>query len=276
MNFSVSNTVHVNREIETTDWEDVLVRKGIAEEREEVKQQRLQKQEIRSRGEILEPSAIEQLKDMNLLGLSEVEDDFDHEVIERIRKKRLEEMQLSAKSNRFGDVYPLARADFVRDVSDASHEYWVVVEMFKDGIQESTLMSSLIREVASHKRACKFMRIRSTDCVDKWPDHSVPCLFLYHNGSMQIQEIGLDFCGGASRATADSLEFALAKHGVFKTELTVDPLVLSAESIAHIKERTMDSATTEEYTRGSKYNNVSALPIGLTSSNLDDLDEDGW
>mmetsp|Transcript_895 Transcript_895/g.2323 ORF Transcript_895/g.2323 Transcript_895/m.2323 type:complete len:288 (-) Transcript_895:510-1373(-) len=227
-NFATQSTTHVPRQVETTEWEDVLVRKGIVEERAEVKAQREARAEAAQRTEV-EEDPEERAQKMTLGELAAAEDELEEDLLERIRQARLAELKREAAAARFGTVLPLAKADFIRDVTEASREIWVVVEMFKDGIQESSKCSELLREIARRKPAVKFLRIRSTDCVEGWPDSSVPCLFLYHDGVMQKQLVGLDFCGGAERATANAMEFALAQYGVFRTELKRNPLIVAKE-----------------------------------------------
>lgn len=49
------------------------------------------------------------------------------------RKKRLVEMREAAKVAKFGSVIPISGSDFVREVSQAPQEVWVVVMLYKDG-----------------------------------------------------------------------------------------------------------------------------------------------
>lgn len=45
------------------------------------------------------------------------------------RRKRLAEMKAAAKKNKFGSVLPLERPEYVREVTEASNECWVVLHM---------------------------------------------------------------------------------------------------------------------------------------------------
>ncbi|RYR25758.1 hypothetical protein Ahy_B02g059766 [Arachis hypogaea] len=49
------------------------------------------------------------------------------------RKKRLAETKEAAKVLRFGSVVPISGSDFVREVSQAPSDVWVVVILYKDG-----------------------------------------------------------------------------------------------------------------------------------------------
>lgn len=48
------------------------------------------------------------------------------------RKKRLAEIQEAAKVLRFGSVTPISGSDFIREVSQAPSDVWVVVILYKD------------------------------------------------------------------------------------------------------------------------------------------------
>ena len=49
------------------------------------------------------------------------------------RKKRLTELREAAKVKRYGSVTPISSSDFMREVTQASAEDWVVVCLYKDG-----------------------------------------------------------------------------------------------------------------------------------------------
>ena len=101
----------------------------------------------------------------------------------------------------------------------------MVVELFKKGIPESVAMSELLTGLAERQRSTKFVNIQSTECVENWPDDQVPCLFLYNEGKLQTQLIGLDHCGGKDGLSVDKLDWSLASKGVFKSSCESDPFV---------------------------------------------------
>lgn len=49
------------------------------------------------------------------------------------RKKRLAEMREAVKISKFGSVMPISGSDFVREVSQAPPDVWVVVILYKEG-----------------------------------------------------------------------------------------------------------------------------------------------
>jgi len=264
------------------------VKHGIIQERDEIKLQRALREEAAKRTEkAVDPD--EELLTKTLEELDVLEDDIEENTLEKIRQQRLRELKAEAAKQRFGDVYPLSRADFIRDVTEASREYWVVVEMFKDSIEESVKCSQMVRELASRQRAVKFVRILSTNCIERWPDDSVPTLFLYHDGVMQKQLTGLDFCGGIERSTVDTMEHALALYGLFE-KLTDENLEAGARArrdeaaeVAREKEEEFDDdvranvkAVAEAASVGNKVSKVPEARRTSRLANLDDDDDDDW
>ena len=50
----------------------------------------------------------------------------------RDRKKRMEEMHKLAEKDKYGEVTQISKPDFVKEVTEASKECYVVVHLFKD------------------------------------------------------------------------------------------------------------------------------------------------
>lgn len=49
------------------------------------------------------------------------------------RKKRLSEIKEAAKVAKFGSIIRISGSDFIREVSQAPPEIWVVVILYKEG-----------------------------------------------------------------------------------------------------------------------------------------------
>ena len=112
-----SSHVYKAKGLETTEWEDVLVRKGVIEERLEVAVERTKAQLKHENEQKVVNRTVpveEKLKDKSLEELDEVEDDFEDEFIQKFRQQRLADMKKQAKMDVFGSVYPIHKADFVR------------------------------------------------------------------------------------------------------------------------------------------------------------------
>lgn len=143
---------------------------------------------------------IDPLEHKTVAELDELEEDDagygDSRLLDAYRQKRLAEMKALAAKNKFGDIYPLVRADFVREVTDASKEVWVIVFLYQDHVMDSKLLARVLPSVARKHRAAKFMSIRADACIENYPDRNVPTLLLYHDGACQTQIIGLGELGG--------------------------------------------------------------------------------
>jgi hypothetical protein len=167
------------------------------------------------------------------------EEGGDRGAIESFRRARIAALKAAAARNRFGRVYPLSRADFVREVTDASKAAasgggsaaeaaaagdgtWVVVLLYKSSIESSRLLESLLPRLADAHPATKFMQIVADQCIDGFPDRNVPALLLYFGGECREQIYGLSSLGGM-RASAATVEWVLARHGALATELEEDP-----------------------------------------------------
>lgn len=214
MNLGNSNT-YKNATTETTEFEDILVSKGIIDERPEIMIEKMIKQEMLARGEVEPDTAEEILSKLSLKQLDAAEDDYDEDILAKIRRERVEQIHAQQKREKFGMVLPLVRQEFISSVTEASKDNWVVCELYSTGIEASLIMTQLLRQVAEKHRTVKFVRILSTDCVENWPDSRVPCLLLYNEGRMQRELVGMGHCGGAEKATVKSLEESLTSAGVF-------------------------------------------------------------
>lgn len=63
------------------------------------------------------------------------------------RKKRLAEMREAAKVLKYGSVIPISGSDFIREVSQAPPEVWVVVILYKDGyVVQSTCFQDFLKD----------------------------------------------------------------------------------------------------------------------------------
>ncbi|KAK8935363.1 hypothetical protein KSP39_PZI013127 [Platanthera zijinensis] len=130
--------------------------------------------------------------------LESLEDDPDMDddrFLEEYRKKRLAEMQAASRVARFGSVLLITGSDFVREVSQASADVWVVVLLFKDGIAGCELLLQCLGELAARYPGTKFVKIISTDCIPKYPDCNLPTILVYNNGAVKGTYVGLQHFG---------------------------------------------------------------------------------
>lgn len=102
--------------------------------------------------------------------LEEDEEFADTRFLDDYRQKRIAEMKEKAKTEKFGTVQNLVRADFVREVSDASKECWVVVHLHQDYVEKSNTLAQHLRLLAPKHKATKFLQIEADQCIEGYPD----------------------------------------------------------------------------------------------------------
>uniref|UniRef100_A0A1D1YPN1 Phosducin-like protein 3 n=1 Tax=Anthurium amnicola TaxID=1678845 RepID=A0A1D1YPN1_9ARAE len=145
--------------------------------------------------------------------LEDLEDDRDLDddrFLEEYRKKRLAELTEAARVSRFGSVVPIAGSDFVREVSQAPPDVWVVVLLYKDGIAECVVLLRCLEELATRYPATKFVKIISTDCIPNYPDRNLPTILVYNNGAVKGTYVGLHPYG-SRKCTAEAVALALCR-----------------------------------------------------------------
>lgn len=154
-------------------------------------------------------SWIDQKTEEELSDLEDEPDLDDDRFLHEYRKKRLAEMRNAAKISRFGSVIPISGSDFVREVSQAPADVWVVVILFKEGIPECGLLLRCLEELATKYPATKFVKIISTDCIPNYPDCNLPTLLVYNNGAVKANYVGLHNFG--RRCTLEGVALILCQ-----------------------------------------------------------------
>jgi hypothetical protein len=154
-------------------------------------------------------SWIDQLSHDDLEVLEDDPDLDDDRFLQEYRKKRLAEMQDEAKQIRFGSILPISGSDFVREVSQAPSDVWVVVLLFKEGFPECQLMLQCLDELARRYPATKFVKIISTDCIPNYPDRNLPTLLVYNNAAVKANYVGPQTFG--RRFTSEGVALVLCQ-----------------------------------------------------------------
>ncbi|BEI85144.1 hypothetical protein CcaverHIS002_0505450 [Cutaneotrichosporon cavernicola] len=159
-------------------------------------------------------------------------DSDDERMFEDYRRKRMAEMHQAEKRGRFGSMEPLAREDFVREVTDASKAAppgeqvdddsddeapkksrgtGVVVFLFQDSIPLSQHFRPLLNQIAAAHPETKFLAIPAQLCIPNYPDKNVPTLLVYRNGEMMGQVVAGAGLKGM-KTTARDLEALLIRY----------------------------------------------------------------
>jgi len=161
--------------------------------------------------------------------LSQGEED-EKKFIREYRRMRINDMQTGRKSHGYGDVLPISRPDWNREVNDASRNgLWVVVNLTRSSISESRTHSEIcdkveeiMRDLAETFVDVKFVSIPATSAIENWSAENLPTLFCYRYGKMQHQLIGIETMGGTG-INRGRLEWRLALLQVLDTDLEEDP-----------------------------------------------------
>lgn len=143
----------------------------------------------------------------------DVDDDFYREYMQR----RMAEIKALSSKAKYGKVYEISRDEYVREVTEADPESFVVLNMYQDYIEESVLINQWMAILAPKYPLVKFVKIVATKCVEKFPDEDVPCMVLYKAtkpvaSKSQVHKL----CG----KTLQSFEQFLASLGAFTFNLT--------------------------------------------------------
>ncbi|GAA0157727.1 viral or transposable element protein [Lithospermum erythrorhizon] len=140
----------------------------------------------------------------------ELEDDLDDDrFLEEYRKKRLAELKEEAKIVRFGSVIPISGSDFVREVSQAPPDVWVVLILYKDGYAGCQVLLQCLDELATRYPCTKFVKIISTECIPNYPDRNLPTLLVYNNSALKGNYVGLHAFG--RRCTPEGVAVVLCQ-----------------------------------------------------------------
>lgn len=155
--------------------------------------------------------------------------DEDDDFIRNFRESRMNEMKTGRKQE-YGDVLPISRPDWNREVNEASKAgLWVIVNLTRSSTSHSVTHDEICNKVDDITKTLaekfvhiKFVSIPSTAAVENWPEDNLPTMFCYRYGKMQHQIIGIDAMGGAG-VNVGRLEWRLSLLGILETELEEDP-----------------------------------------------------
>ncbi|KAG9479787.1 hypothetical protein GDO78_011695 [Eleutherodactylus coqui] len=205
---------------EDTEWNDVLRAFEIIppkkEEKDEIEELALKMQK---------EAAVKPYEKMTLAGLKEAEDTFqeeDERAIQMYRKKRIKELKALQKTQLYGELNEIAADMYVKEVTNAKDNVWVVVHLYRSWIPMCELLNNHLRILAKKFPETRFVKAPADNCIPKYWEAYVPTLLVYRNGQIKGQFIGMDQCGG-TRVTLEDLEWKLADTGAIETDLEEDP-----------------------------------------------------
>ncbi|XP_028037475.1 viral IAP-associated factor homolog [Bombyx mandarina] len=207
---------------EDTEWNDTLRKMGIIPQKEAEFSEADIVNMIEDTIQQKEAEKQKQLSELDLDGLDELEDSEDEAVIEEYRRKRLAEIKKLSEKPRIGEVREVSGQDYVQEVNKAGQDIWVVIHLYKQGIQQCALINQHLRELAVKFPYTKFLKAIAQTCIPNFPERNLPSLFVYFEGEMKQQFVGSHELRGTS-LTCDELEYILGKVGAVETSITEDP-----------------------------------------------------
>jgi len=193
-----------------TSRNDILRKHGIIPEKppdpEPVIEEALQKAQEQAHDSRLENKDLDELHDL--------EDEEDEAFLEIYRKQRLAELANLQKASIHGQVYPLQKPDYAKDVTEASSKYFVLVHLASSLATnvESRVLTDLWREMARKYGDIKFCEIRADLCIEGYPEKNTPTILIYRDGDIKRQIITLGELNGP-RTNLGNLERVLCEVG---------------------------------------------------------------
>ncbi|KIM55211.1 hypothetical protein SCLCIDRAFT_17448 [Scleroderma citrinum Foug A] len=179
---------------EDTEFNDALRKHGILPQREATPSSPSPPPSP-SLERLLDDLTVDELRELG----EETTDDDIHRTIESSRRHRIAEERREHRRARFGQVYPIGRDDYTREVTEASQlnedgddkgrGTGVVCFLYKDGIPRSDLSFTHIRTLAARYPRTKFVSIVGNKCIPDLPDSRIPMLIIYRKGEIRNQLI---------------------------------------------------------------------------------------
>jgi hypothetical protein len=200
------------------------------------------------------------LEGKDLDELDELEDDEDDAFLELYKQKRMAEISALKKKAVHGSVYPLSKPDYQREVTDASANGPVFVNLTSSSGTnvESRVLSELWRQAAKEYGEIKFCEIRGNQAIENYPDRNCPTILVYNKGDIVKQLVTLMTIGGV-RTNMAKIDNMLVEVGAVP------------ESDMRIIKRRQAAEDAEDEKEARK-----GIRTGTAGRSRDDSDDDDW
>jgi hypothetical protein len=200
------------------------------------------------------------LEGKDLDELDELEEDEDEAFLEQYRQKRMAEISQLQKKSIHGSVYPISKPDYQREVTDASQNGPVFVNLTSGmGTNvESRVLSELWKEAAREYGEIKFCEIRANQAIENYPDRNCPTILVYKNGDIAKQVVTLMTIGGV-KANMRNIDDILVEVGAVP------------ESDMRVVKRRREAEDAEEERLAGK-----GIRTGTAGRFNDDDEDDDW
>ncbi|KAL7934223.1 putative phosducin-like protein [Trichoderma chlorosporum] len=177
-----------------TEWNDILRKHGVIPEKPPSPTPMIEEAILEARRLAHE----NRLEGKDLDELDELEDDEDDAFLEQYRQKRMAELSNLQKKSIHGSVYPISKPDYQREITEASNNGPVFVNLTStSGNVESRVLSELWRQAAKEYGDIKFCEIRASQAIENYPDRNCPTILVYNKGDIVKQIVTLMTLAGA-------------------------------------------------------------------------------
>lgn len=117
----------------------------------------------------------------------------------------MQELSFIHKAAVHGTVYPISKPDFIREVTEASKNGPVLVNL-TSGLGtnvESRVLTDLWRQAAREYGEVKFCEIRGDMAIEGYPDRNCPTILIYNKGDIVKNIVTLMTLGGVRIGMAE-------------------------------------------------------------------------
>ncbi|KAL3419917.1 phosducin family protein [Phlyctema vagabunda] len=196
-----------------TEWNDILRSKGIIPEKPPSPTPFIEEAILEGRRLAHE----NRLEGKDLDELDELEDEEDAAFLEQYKQQRLQEIASLSKKSLHGSVYPLSKPDFVREVTEASKNGPVLVNLTSSlGTNvESRILTELWRTAAREYGEIKFCEMRADLAIEGYPDKNCPTILIYNKGDIVKQVVTLMTMNGV-RISMKEIDDLLIEIGALR------------------------------------------------------------
>ncbi|GAB7362840.1 hypothetical protein MBLNU230_g3143t1 [Neophaeotheca triangularis] len=201
MNSNMPVNVPVDDPNADTEWNDILRKHGVIPEKPPSPTPQIEEALTQAR----ELAHEHRLEGKDLDELDELEDLEDETFLDSYRQKRLGELSELNKASVYNQVYPVQKAEYSREVTEASQKAWVLVLLTSStGMNtESQVLEQVWREMAGKYGDVKFCQMRAGLCIEGYPDKNTPTVLCYREGDIRRQIVTLAELNGVRTGVED-------------------------------------------------------------------------
>ncbi|KAI6791938.1 thioredoxin-like protein [Hortaea werneckii] len=184
-----------------TEWNDILRKHGVIPEKPPSPTPMIEEALTQAR----ELAHEHRLESKDLDELDELEDEEDEDFLNSYRQKRMNELTEIRNASVYGQVYPVQKPEYSKEVTDESQKTWVLVLLTSSsGMNtESRVLTECWRELATKWGDLKFCQMAANLCIEGYPDKNTPTVLIYREGNIRKQIVTLAELAGPKTGIRD-------------------------------------------------------------------------